>query len=234
MLVHPSPFRSLAALETSPASKAVGVGPGAASDTDHMALPLDGRLGCQHVRRPSGANTLLVPAEPFAPCDQSLIGTQARRPQYVPLSSNGQLQLPVRRVKTSARLAWPVAAGDNRTVIDPLERWREYGEKPDYAGLLTYGGAQYTQDPAKLAGVRRRDRRRADRRPRLRPAGRPLRAARDPRRLLPARAAPRVEGRRLRGAEDRRLRRRARAARRRRALARGDRAARRPGSSTQA
>jgi agmatinase len=37
-------------------------------------------------------------------------------------------------------------------VIDPLERWRRYGEKPDYAGLLTYGGAPYTQDPAALAG----------------------------------------------------------------------------------
>jgi agmatinase len=37
-------------------------------------------------------------------------------------------------------------------VIDPLERWRQYGEKPDYAGLLTYGGAPYTQDPAELEG----------------------------------------------------------------------------------
>jgi agmatinase len=37
-------------------------------------------------------------------------------------------------------------------MIDPLERWREYGEKPDYAGLLTYGGAVCTQDPAELAG----------------------------------------------------------------------------------
>jgi agmatinase len=37
-------------------------------------------------------------------------------------------------------------------VIDPLERWRRYGEKPDYAGLLTYGGAPYTQDLAELAG----------------------------------------------------------------------------------
>src|SRR6185436_9179080 len=46
-----------------------------------------------------------------------------------------------------------LAAGDNRAVIDPLERWRQYGEKPDYAGLLTYGGAPYTQDPAELAGV---------------------------------------------------------------------------------
>jgi agmatinase len=37
-------------------------------------------------------------------------------------------------------------------MIDPLERWRRYGEKPDYAGLLTYAGAPYTQDPSKLAG----------------------------------------------------------------------------------
>jgi agmatinase len=37
-------------------------------------------------------------------------------------------------------------------VIDPLERWAQYGEKPDYAGLLTYGGAVYTQDPAELQG----------------------------------------------------------------------------------
>ena len=35
--------------------------------------------------------------------------------------------------------------------IDPLERWREYGEKPDYAGPLSYGGALYTQDAAELA-----------------------------------------------------------------------------------
>jgi agmatinase len=35
-------------------------------------------------------------------------------------------------------------------VIDPLERWRAYDEKPDYAGLLTYGGARYTQDAALL------------------------------------------------------------------------------------
>jgi agmatinase len=38
-------------------------------------------------------------------------------------------------------------------VIDPLERWREYGEKPDYAGLLTFGTLPYTEDPAELAGV---------------------------------------------------------------------------------
>src|SRR5919202_6560191 len=38
-------------------------------------------------------------------------------------------------------------------VIDPLERWREYGEKPDYAGLLTFGSLPYTQDPGELKGV---------------------------------------------------------------------------------
>jgi agmatinase len=37
-------------------------------------------------------------------------------------------------------------------MIDPLERWREHGEKPDYAGPLSYGGAPLTQDPALLPG----------------------------------------------------------------------------------
>jgi agmatinase len=40
-------------------------------------------------------------------------------------------------------------------VIDPLERWRARGlpDKPDYAGLLTFGGMPYTQDAAELAGA---------------------------------------------------------------------------------
>jgi agmatinase len=40
-------------------------------------------------------------------------------------------------------------------VIDPLERWKQAGlpDKPDYAGLLTFAGMPYTQDPAELAGV---------------------------------------------------------------------------------
>jgi len=38
-------------------------------------------------------------------------------------------------------------------VIDPLERWGDLGDKPDYAGLLTFGGLPYTQDPAELEGV---------------------------------------------------------------------------------
>ena len=37
-------------------------------------------------------------------------------------------------------------------MIDPQERWAQYGEKPDYAGLLTFGGSPYTEDPAELAG----------------------------------------------------------------------------------
>jgi agmatinase len=38
-------------------------------------------------------------------------------------------------------------------MIDPLERWQQYGEKPDYMGLLTFGAAPYAQDPAELAGA---------------------------------------------------------------------------------
>jgi len=37
-------------------------------------------------------------------------------------------------------------------MLDPMERWREYGEKPDYAGPLTFGGVPITQDPAALSG----------------------------------------------------------------------------------
>ena len=40
-------------------------------------------------------------------------------------------------------------------MIDPLDRWRALGlpDKPDYAGLLTFGGLPYTQDAAELVGV---------------------------------------------------------------------------------
>lgn len=38
-------------------------------------------------------------------------------------------------------------------MLDPMHRWAQYGEKPDYAGLLTFGGLPYTEDPAELAGV---------------------------------------------------------------------------------
>lgn len=38
-------------------------------------------------------------------------------------------------------------------MIDPLARWAQYGEKPDFAGLLSFSGVPYTEDPAELAGV---------------------------------------------------------------------------------
>ena len=38
-------------------------------------------------------------------------------------------------------------------MIDPLQRWASTGEKPDYAGLLTFAGVPYTQDAAHLADV---------------------------------------------------------------------------------
>jgi agmatinase len=37
-------------------------------------------------------------------------------------------------------------------MIDPLERWAQYGEKPDYAGPLTFGGVPLTQDRGELDG----------------------------------------------------------------------------------
>ena len=37
-------------------------------------------------------------------------------------------------------------------MIDPVGRWED-GDKPDYAGLLTYAGMPYTEDAAELAGV---------------------------------------------------------------------------------
>jgi agmatinase len=38
-------------------------------------------------------------------------------------------------------------------MIDPLQRWKDFGEKPDFAGLLTFSGMPYTEDPAELAGA---------------------------------------------------------------------------------
>src|ERR1700690_3442690 len=38
-------------------------------------------------------------------------------------------------------------------MIDPLTRWAEYGEKPDFTGLLTFAGQRYSEDPGELAGV---------------------------------------------------------------------------------
>ncbi|MGI8921382.1 MAG: agmatinase [Solirubrobacteraceae bacterium] len=38
-------------------------------------------------------------------------------------------------------------------MLDPQSRWAQYGEKPDFAGLLSFAGAPYTEDPAELAGA---------------------------------------------------------------------------------
>jgi agmatinase len=39
-------------------------------------------------------------------------------------------------------------------MIDPQRRWSAQADgKPDYAGLLTFGGLSYSEDPADLAGV---------------------------------------------------------------------------------
>jgi len=37
-------------------------------------------------------------------------------------------------------------------MIDPQERWAQYGEKPEYLGLLTFAGVPYTEDPVELDG----------------------------------------------------------------------------------
>lgn len=38
-------------------------------------------------------------------------------------------------------------------MLDPQRRWAHVGEKPDYAGLLSFCGLPYTEDPAELTGV---------------------------------------------------------------------------------
>ena len=38
-------------------------------------------------------------------------------------------------------------------MIDPMSRWAAYGEKPDYAGLLSFAGLPYTEDPTELVGA---------------------------------------------------------------------------------
>jgi agmatinase len=37
-------------------------------------------------------------------------------------------------------------------MIDPMRRWAHVHEKPDYAGLATFCGVPYTEDPAELTG----------------------------------------------------------------------------------
>lgn len=38
-------------------------------------------------------------------------------------------------------------------MIDPMKRWAAHGERPEYAGLLTYAGLPYTEESAELAGA---------------------------------------------------------------------------------
>ena len=38
-------------------------------------------------------------------------------------------------------------------MLDPQRRWAHVGEKPDYAGLLSFCGLPYTEDPAELEGM---------------------------------------------------------------------------------
>lgn len=38
-------------------------------------------------------------------------------------------------------------------MLDPSSRWSHVGEKPEYAGLLTFCGLPYTEDPLELEGV---------------------------------------------------------------------------------
>ncbi|MET0510277.1 MAG: agmatinase [Thermoleophilaceae bacterium] len=38
-------------------------------------------------------------------------------------------------------------------MIDPVQRWREYGEKPDFAGPLSFAGVPLTQDSRDLEGT---------------------------------------------------------------------------------
>ena len=80
-------------------------------------------------------------------------------------------------------------------MLDPQQRWRPLPDKPDYAGFPLVRRRAARPGPGALAGVERRRCRRADRRPGLRPAGHALCAARDPRRVLPARPTPGSRGR---------------------------------------
>ena len=102
-----------------------------------------------------------------------------------------------------------VETGDRiEGVIDPLERWRE--RRPArQAGLRRPADVRRAPVHAGPGGARRgrrRDRRCADGRSHVRPARHAVRSARDPRRGLPAGAAPRGGRRRDRRPARRRLR----------------------------
>ena len=54
--------------------------------------------------------------------------------------------------RISASTSRPYPVGSRLIVIDPQKRWLHDGEKPDYAGLLTFAGVPYTEEAAELAG----------------------------------------------------------------------------------
>ena len=108
-------------------------------------------------------------------------------------------------------------------MLDPQRRWAHVGEKPDYAGLLSFCGLPYTEDPEELAGVdvaivgAPMDELVSER------PGTRLGSAGDPGRQRDPRPASAGRHRSVRGAAGGGLRRRRRAPGRSGALARGDR-----------
>ena len=51
------------------------------------------------------------------------------------------------------RVNAPRALLPSAGMINPLLRWAQYGEKPDFTGLLSFAGQPYTEDPDDLVGV---------------------------------------------------------------------------------
>src|SRR5262249_49836630 len=96
---------------------------------------------CWHSRRRTGSTR--------SRCGRSSATTAAARAARTRTPAPASCRTP----GTSATSGSRSQADSRRSVIDPLERWREHGEKPDYAGLLTFGTLPYTEDPADLEGV---------------------------------------------------------------------------------
>ena len=65
-----------------------------------------------------------------------------------PIEERPQLASHRTKVSGPRRCAATVPA-----MIDPLGRWAPYGEKPDFTGLLSFGGMPYTEDPGELVGA---------------------------------------------------------------------------------
>ena len=107
-----------------------------------VTLPIGVDLG--GAWHPSLPSLVVANLLPLLPPDMTAV-----RFKFAPLL--GGLLADRRRLRRSAHVA--VTRVSSGRMIDPLERWREYGEKPDYAGLLTFSGMPYTQDAAELAGV---------------------------------------------------------------------------------